>query len=147
MTLEAITQKCIDPGFGYENGDGYVRIWDIPRALGGRLVMRHRWFWEMQVSEIPEGYEIDHLCKNRRCCNVEHLQVLTRSEHKTKDNTLRYKDRFDKFREFYLSDELKESQGTMGKDWGVTQSCISVWIKKINIERETHGVKRKESSI
>lgn len=132
--MDNLTQKCIDPGFGYENGDGYVRVWDIPKSQGGKLVMRHRWFWETFVSPIPDGHEVDHLCKNRRCCNINHLQVLTKSAHRSKDNELRYAERFKKFKEYYLSNELTDSQGTVAKDWGVTQSCISVWIKKIKEE-------------
>jgi hypothetical protein len=54
--------------------------------------MRHRWFWELLVGPVPEGHEVNHLCKNRRCCNVEHLECLTVTEHRSKDNALRYAD-------------------------------------------------------
>jgi hypothetical protein len=84
--------NCLDPGFGHENGDGYVRICDKPRPEGGLLVMRHRWFWELLVGPVPEGHEINHLCKNRRCCNVEHLECLPATEHRSKDNAERYAD-------------------------------------------------------
>lgn len=131
MNLELTTQKCIDPGFGYENGDGYVRVWDVPKPEGGRLVMRHRWFWETFVSEIPNGFEVDHLCKNRRCCNLNHLQILPASTHRSKDNALRYKDRFEDFKKQYLNGEISGSQKSLGADWGVSQSCISLWINKI----------------
>lgn len=143
MTLEIRTPLCIDPGFGYENGDGYVRVWDKPKTEGGKLVMRHRWFWETFVSEIPDGYEVDHLCKNRRCCNLDHLQMLKRSEHRSKDNGERYKGRFARFKYYYLSKKPQISQKALAHDWGVTQSCICGWIKKINKEEsKLYGVKR-----
>ena len=86
------TDACLDAAFGYENDDGYVRILNKTRAEGGRLVMRHRWFWELVNGEIPPGYEINHLCKNRRCFNTDHLEALLTLEHRIKDNGERYKD-------------------------------------------------------
>lgn len=44
-------------------------------------VMAHRWAYEQQVGPIPEGLEIDHLCRNRACVNVEHLEPVTRREN------------------------------------------------------------------
>lgn len=88
---KSIDDVCLDPGFGYENGDGYVRVWDIPKPQGGKLVMRHRWFWELFHGPIPAGYEVNHLCKNRRCCNVNHLECIPAKDHRSKDNGERYR--------------------------------------------------------
>ena len=38
--------------------------------------MYHRYVWENEHGLIPRDYEIDHICKNRACCNIEHLQML-----------------------------------------------------------------------
>lgn len=47
-----------------------------------QVVTAHRAAWvyhnEMQ---IPEGHTIDHLCKNRRCVNPEHLRMLSNFEN------------------------------------------------------------------
>lgn len=88
--MRKFTDACLDPGFGYENKDGYVRICNVPRPAGGKLVMRHRWFWELINGPIPDGFEVNHLCKNRRCCNVNHLELLSTVEHRKKDNGERY---------------------------------------------------------
>lgn len=90
--MQTFTSECLDPGFGHENGDGYVRIIDKPRPRGGQYVMRHRWFWELFNGPIPEGMELDHLCKNRRCCNHEHLELITRTDHAITTNKERYED-------------------------------------------------------
>lgn len=38
---------------------------------------RHRRVYEAHVGPIPKGLEIDHLCRNRACINLEHLEVVT----------------------------------------------------------------------
>lgn len=59
---------------------GYGIISRGPRgATGTRFV--HRAVWELLVGEIPEGYDLDHMCRVRLCCNPDHLQPVTRQEN------------------------------------------------------------------
>lgn len=46
-------------------------------AYGGRNHYTHRAMWELLIGPIPAGMEIDHLCKNKLCCNPEHLEPVT----------------------------------------------------------------------
>lgn len=41
----------------------------------------HRAAWEAYRGDIPEGTEIDHLCRNSRCVNPYHLEPVPRSEN------------------------------------------------------------------
>jgi len=40
-------------------------------------VLAHRWLWLELVGPIPDGMHLDHLCRNRRCVNPDHLEVVT----------------------------------------------------------------------
>jgi len=64
---------------GADNGTGYCQVWFEDRA---RYV--HRLSYEMFRGPIPAGLEIDHLCRNRRCVNPEHLEAVPRSVNVTR---------------------------------------------------------------
>ena len=38
----------------------------------------HRLVYEALVGPVPDGLELDHLCRVRRCVNPDHLQPVTR---------------------------------------------------------------------
>jgi hypothetical protein len=41
----------------------------------------HRFFYMVYKGEIPKGYDIDHLCRNRLCVDLDHLEIVTRKEN------------------------------------------------------------------
>jgi hypothetical protein len=49
------------------NKDGYIRLYAGKGAIP-RTQFLHRSVWVGYNGDIPEGFEIDHTCRNRRCC-------------------------------------------------------------------------------
>ena len=48
----------------------------------------HRMSWQLHTREpIPEGLQIDHLCRNRACVNPQHLEVVTIKQNLLRGNT------------------------------------------------------------
>lgn len=46
-------------------------------SRGRRHVYAHRYAWERANGPIPDGLHLDHLCRNTRCCNPDHLEPVT----------------------------------------------------------------------
>lgn len=61
------------------NGGRYGQFTIMIARNQRKNVLAHRLAWELERGEIPEGKQIDHLCRNTLCVNVEHLQVVTPS--------------------------------------------------------------------
>jgi HNH endonuclease len=51
-------------------------------ARGSGTMQAHRAVWEMLVGQIADGLQLDHLCRNRACCNPDHLEPVTAEENK-----------------------------------------------------------------
>jgi hypothetical protein len=43
----------------------------------GRFGLAHRLMWEEKVGPIPEGMQLDHLCRVRACVEISHLEPVT----------------------------------------------------------------------
>lgn len=61
---------------GSRSGNGYGMI-----AVDNVRWMAHRYAYTALVGAIPEGLDLDHLCRNRACINPAHLEPVTRSEN------------------------------------------------------------------
>lgn len=54
-------------GYGACNRDGFQTA--------------HRWYYAQLVGQIPEGMQLDHLCRVRACVNPGHLEPVTAGEN------------------------------------------------------------------
>ncbi len=114
------------------NQDGYYRV-----NVNGVLVMYHRLVWERACGAIPQGYEVDHTCRNRACCNIRHLQLLTRADHLDKTNRERYAARHEEAYAYWL--KHKPTGVALAARYSVTFSTGCRWIRewKGNVQRSS----------
>jgi HNH endonuclease len=54
----------------------------------GRMQYAHRLYYERLRGPIPAGLQLDHLCRNPRCVNPEHLEPVTCQENTLRGNTI-----------------------------------------------------------
>lgn len=62
---------------GAKDLKGYGRI-----HIGGRkMALTHRVAYEVTVGSIPEGLQLDHLCRTPACVRPTHLEPVTPGEN------------------------------------------------------------------
>lgn len=64
------------------NNRGYGTV-----LFNGKRYMAHRASYEAYVRPIPDGMQIDHLCKQKLCINPHHLDVVTNRENQLRKDT------------------------------------------------------------
>lgn len=75
MSKSALNTPCWDwPGRLWDSGYGVVQ-------KNSKSLRAHRVVYEAAKGKIPDGKVLDHLCRNRRCVNPDHLEPVTLSEN------------------------------------------------------------------
>lgn len=55
--------------------------------LAGVQVMAHRVSWTILRGPIPQNQTLDHLCRNPRCVNPDHLEIVSNKENILRGNS------------------------------------------------------------
>lgn len=91
-------------------------IWDGHRGAAGygsfNNKRAHRIAWELECSEIPEGFVVRHyVCDNPPCVNIRHLRIGTHKDN-AHDKFLkgRHLPRNDKITRTMIQDEIALGQ-------------------------------------
>jgi len=86
-SIPSLGKKECWPWPGAKNAKGYgIR----PFKVNGRQTSTtaHRVVWERVVGPIAVGLQLDHLCRNRECCNPSHLEPVTPLENSLRGDTV-----------------------------------------------------------
>ena len=62
--------------YGATSDTGYGNV-----MVSGRVRSTHRVFYELLRGQIPDGLQLDHLCRVRCCVNPNHLEPVTNAEN------------------------------------------------------------------
>lgn len=70
----------------YSTGShGYAQIgWQAEGKV--YMTTAHRAAWTYANGRIPDGATVDHVCKEKRCVNPDHLRILSNYENARRTN-------------------------------------------------------------
>ena len=70
-----VSTGCWD-WLAYVNSDGYGMF-----KHKGMMTLAHKASYELLAQAVPDNFELDHICHNRKCVNPDHLRVVTHTEN------------------------------------------------------------------
>lgn len=103
---------------GAINNRGYGLAWD-----GEKMTTAHRMMYRRHRGEVSQGFQLDHKCRNRKCCNPEHLEAVAPSVNSSRGNKAKLTDR-DVLMIRYLHAE-GDSTRSIAARYGITPSYAS----------------------
>ncbi len=69
--------------------NGYAQVW-IGCGSERKMILVHKYMWEKKHGPVNDDptldLVLDHVCRNRACCNVDHLRIVTRYVNSTENN-------------------------------------------------------------
>ena len=96
----------------------------------GKKVPAHRWLYEAIGNFIPDGLELDHLCRNKLCVNPAHLEPVTHAENRKRSRLTRCrKDLHD----------LTDPANCRWDSKGQRRGCLQCWL----LAAEVRGDRRR----
>jgi hypothetical protein len=112
------------------NQDGYGTF-KTPKGSTGRG-KAYRFSWELVNGPIPDGMTIDHLCKNVKCVNPDHLRIVTQSENSKGSWLITY------YRErahCHNGHELSPDNVIYANNRRTCKQCKAMWQSETNVRQ------------
>ena len=88
VEIDPDTECWVWQGSLTSNGYGAIGVTTSFRCT--TRAVTHRLVYERVIGPVAEGLELDHLCRNRRCCNPEHLEPVTHLENMRRSANARH---------------------------------------------------------
>lgn len=74
------TSPCLVYAGTLMRGYGYINTGSVIDGTA-RMVFVHKVVWEHENGPVSEGLELDHICKQKDCHEVTHLEPVTHQEN------------------------------------------------------------------
>lgn len=102
------------------------RGYGMSSSGGWRLA--HKVQWETVHGPVPDGLELDHLCRQRDCVNPAHLEPVTHAENMRRSSVARAEvAAAEGSRIAALRVRLQWSQGQLAEALGVSRALVTLW--------------------
>ena len=88
----------------------------------GKQILGHVFWYERLVGPVPEGKALDHLCRQRDCCNPEHVEPVTYAENARRGRATKLT--VEKVREIKRAPRSRGSVATLAARYGVSTHTI-----------------------
>lgn len=84
--VERVERRCVYEDRGHSTpcriftgslNDGYGQVY----GDDGRMTRVHRLMYQHYVGGVPDGLILDHICRQKDCCEVTHLEPVTHLEN------------------------------------------------------------------
>jgi len=96
--------------------------------INGNNVRAHIASWERVNGKVPENHDLDHLCRNRRCINPDHLEPVTRAVNIQRGNGAKLNaETVREIRQRYADGNITLKQ--LEDEYGVSDSAIGSMIR------------------
>lgn len=114
---------------------GYGKI-----TINNRRTRAHIYYYEQKYGEVPEGLELDHLCRNKRCCNPDHLEAVTGIVNVRRGNNTKYPQELIE----HIREEFKRGKSYRDIAYENQMKYFTVW-KYINDLTKRRNITMQES--
>lgn len=118
-----LTEPCIIwRGRITKDGYGIASI-----KVGGRFTSTtaHRWAWQQANGPLPKHLVVDHLCRNRLCIELTHLEPVTQAENVSRGLSMVLRTRCRNGHEMTLENSYWNPSGQRR-----CRQCVRVWQQK-----------------
>jgi hypothetical protein len=87
----------------------------------GGTILAVRYLWEQLYGPLAKDDQPDHLCKNRGCINLEHIEIVTKAENNARGHR---KLTIEQVRE--IRNKLnRQSKASIAREYGVSYMTIT----------------------
>lgn len=124
MPLKQTLSYAVDPVTHCWNwtkgvsGTGYGIAW-----FEGKLLSAHRLSYTLHKGQIPDKFDIDHLCRNKRCINPDHLEAVSHAENNRRGSSTKLNEMQVRRIKFSLRNGLF-TQAMLARFYGVSDRTI-----------------------
>lgn len=93
-------------------------------SYNGKTYIAHRFIYELLIGKLSSNLQLDHLCKNRKCVNPQHLEEVTSAKNVQRGKSAKLSTQIvDTIRNVYKKGVTR--QVDLAKTFGVGQDEIS----------------------